>query len=161
MDRMSMLKCHKCYKPIPSARLKALPNTKECVTCSTEEQNMVRAVISGKTTYSEVEVIKNKQTKEYLKKLVGRGRRGFGSMLYRGSRREVGPKNVRLGKSMPIHRQPTKEDFDKIGKQVMQYLDLGMTDKADRIMNESLENRFITGTQYRQLKEIIKHIDNG
>ena len=154
------MNCTKCFKPIPEARLKALPNTKECVACSSEEQNMVRAVISGKTTYSEVEVIKNKQTKEYLNKLVGRGRRGFGSMLYRGSRREVGPKDIRLGKTMPIFRQPTKEDFDRIGKQVLWYIELGMSEKAHRILNEAVENRCISGMQSRQLKEIIKHMHN-
>ena len=155
------MKCQKCDNIIPAGRLKALPNTKECVACSSTEQNMVRAVITGKTTYSEVEVIKNKKTKEYLNKLIGKGRRGFGSMLHRGTRNEPSLKNVRLGKTMPVFRMPTKEDFDRTGKQVMWYMELDMPEKAERIMNEALENRVITGIQYRQLKGIIKHINNG
>ena len=154
------MKCQKCDNIISAGRLKALPNTKECVACSSTEQNMVRAVITGKTTYSEVEVIKNKKTKEYLNKLIGKGRRGFGSMLHRGTRNEPAIKDVRLGKTMPVFRMPTKEDFDRIGKQVMWYMELDMPEKAERIMKEALENRVITGIQYRQLKGIIKHINN-
>ena len=154
------MKCQKCDNIISAGRLKALPNTRECVACSSTEQNMVRAVITGKTTYSEVEVIKNKKTKEYLNKLIGKGRRGFGSMLHRGTRNEPSIKNVQLGKTMPVFRMPTKEDFDRIGKQVMWYMELDMPEKAERIMKEALENRVITGIQYRQLKGIIEHINN-
>ena len=56
---------------------------------------------------------------------------------------------------------PTKEDFDKIGKKVMFYYELEMPEKAAHIMQEALNNNHITGMQYRQLKEIIKYIDNG
>ena len=84
--------CSKCQKKIPAARLRALPNTKRCVECSNVERNYVRTIISGKTTYSEVEVIKNKDTKEYLRNLDSKGRQGFGSMLYRASKNEPSPK---------------------------------------------------------------------
>ena len=36
-----------------------------------------------------------------------------------------------------------------------------MPEKADRVLQEALDHDNITGTQYRQLKEIIKHIENG
>ena len=55
--------CIKCNCKIPKGRLRILPNAKECVKCSSEDLNMVRSVITGKTTYSEWEVIKNKETK--------------------------------------------------------------------------------------------------
>ena len=156
------MKCQKCDNIIPAGRLKALPNTKECVACSSTEQNMVRAVITGKTTYSEVEVIKNKKTKEYLNKLIGKGRRGFGSMLHRSTGSDNNPSKVKLGSGTGrILRIPTKEDFDRVGKQVMFYYDLEMPDKADRVLQEALDHNNITGIQYRQLKEIIKHIENG
>ena len=104
------MNCCKCYKPIPELRLKALPNTKECIECSSEERNMVRAVITGKTTYSEIEVIKNKKTKEYLNGLIGKGRRGFGSMLHRSSGSDSSPSRVKIGTgSSRILRMPTKE----------------------------------------------------
>jgi len=156
------MNCCKCYKPIPKPRLKALPNTKECIECSSEERNMVRAVITGKTTYSEVEVIKNKKTKEYLNSLIGKGRRGFGSMLHRSTGSDTNPTKIKLGGGTGrILRMPTMEDFDKIGKQFMFYHELDMPDKADCILQDALNNERITGNQYRQLKEIIKHINNG
>jgi hypothetical protein len=159
---MKIMNCCKCYKPIPKPRLKALPNTRECIVCSSEERNMVRAVITGKTTYSEVEVIKNKKTKEYLNSLIGKGRRGFGSMLHRSTGSDTSPSKVKLGSSTGrILRMPTMEDFDRVGKQIMFYYELEMPDKADRILHDALNNQHITGNQYRQLKEIIKHIDNG
>jgi len=159
---MKIMNCCKCYKPIPKPRLKALPNTRECIVCSSEERNMVRAVITGKTTYSEVEVIKNKKTKEYLNSLIGKGRRGFGSMLHRSTGSDTNPSKVKLGSGTGrILRMPTKEDFDRIGKQVMFYHELEMTDKADRVLQEALDHNNITGIQYRQLKEIIKHMNNG
>ena len=67
---MKIMNCSKCHKPIQKLRLKALPNTRECITCSSEERNMVRAVITGKTTYSEIEVIKKKKTKPQKNKYV-------------------------------------------------------------------------------------------
>jgi len=122
---------------------------------------MVRAVITGKTTYSEVEVIKNKKTKEYLNSLIGKGRRGFGSMLHRSTGADPNPTKVKLGiGTTRVLRIPTKEDFEKIGKRVMLYMELEMPDKADHIMQDALDNRHITGIQYRQLKEIIKHMNN-
>jgi hypothetical protein len=78
-----MKKCISCEELIPKARLKALPHTKECVQCSSEERNMVRSVITGKNTYSEIEVIKSKEGKQNMSRIEGRGRVGYGSMLYR------------------------------------------------------------------------------
>ena len=90
------MKCIKCNEPIPEGRLKILPNAKECVGCSSTERNYVRPIISGKTTYSEVEVIKNKDTKDYLRRLDSKGRQGFGSMLYRASRTETSSPSASL-----------------------------------------------------------------
>jgi hypothetical protein len=90
--------CSKCQVKIPKARLRAVPNTKTCVECSDVERNYVRTIISGKTTYSEWEVIKNKDTKEYLKQLDSKGRTGFGSMLYRASKSIPEPKASELSK---------------------------------------------------------------
>ena len=58
------MNCICCGVIIPEARLKAVPGTKVCVNCSTEEKVAVQTIISGKNTYSEVEIIKNKETKK-------------------------------------------------------------------------------------------------
>ena len=55
------MKCSKCDEIIPKGRLKILPGTKECVECSSTEPNMVRTIITGKTTYSEIEVQRDKR----------------------------------------------------------------------------------------------------
>ena len=149
------MNCIKCFKPIPEARLKALPNAKECVACSSEEQNMVRAVISGKTTYSEVEVIKNKQTKEYLNKLVGRGRRGFGSMLYRGSRNEPSASKVSLKSNIRQIPKFTKEHFDRVLKEAIDWLDYDKQYSIEKV-EKALKNEMISGPQCRQILQILE-----
>ena len=53
------MNCIKCSKEINPLRLKALPETKTCVNCSTTSRWYVRNVISGKTTYCETEIIKD------------------------------------------------------------------------------------------------------
>ena len=78
--------CCKCFNKIPRARLKALPNTKTCVNCSTTQAVYVRPVITGKTTYSELEVIKDPEAAKKMREWDSKGRIGFGSSLYRVKR---------------------------------------------------------------------------
>ena len=75
--------CIKCNSEIPEGRIQILPNTKTCVNCSSTSQWYARAVITGKTTYSEVEVIKDTNTIKEMKRFDSKGRTGFGSSLYR------------------------------------------------------------------------------
>jgi len=77
------MKCTKCQKSIHPTRMQALPNTRTCVKCSSVGKWYTRPVITGKTTYSEVEVIKDPVTAKEMHKLDRRGRQGFGSALYR------------------------------------------------------------------------------
>ncbi len=51
--------CIKCHEEIQPGRLKALPNSKTCVKCSTTSAWYVRNVIAGKTEYMEHEIIKD------------------------------------------------------------------------------------------------------
>ena len=149
--------CHKCYKPIPKARLKALPDTKTCVECSDVERNYVRTIISGKTTYSEWEVIKNKDTKEYLQKLDAKGRQGFGSMLYRASKSIPEPKasnvklNTRVARIMP---EFTRANFEKVLEEAMLFLD--DKDYAIQKVEKACEQEMISGVQRRQILEILE-----
>ena len=149
--------CCKCYKPIPEARLKALPNTKTCVSCSSVERDYVRTIISGKTTYSEVEVIKNKDTKDYLQKLDSKGRQGFGSMLYRASKSIPEPKasnvklNTRVARTMP---EFTRANFEKVLEEAMLFLD--DKDYAIQKVEKACEQEMISGVQRRQILEILE-----
>jgi hypothetical protein len=73
------MKCIKCQNEINPLRLKALPETKTCVNCSTTSRWYVRNVISGKTTYCETEVIKDAASAESIRKMDVRT--GWGSNL--------------------------------------------------------------------------------
>ena len=117
--------CIKCNSKIPKGRLRILPNAKECVKCSSEDLNMVRSVITGKTTYSEWEVIKNKETKDQMKRLEGKGRRGFGSMLYRGSRQEPSHKIEKTGGNIRLYvKTYTHDKLEKVIEEAMIWIDV-------------------------------------
>lgn len=75
------MECIKCQEEINPLRLKALPETKTCVNCSDTSKWYVRNIISGKTTYSETEVIKDP---EFAKSISAMDRRsGWGSNLFK------------------------------------------------------------------------------
>jgi hypothetical protein len=78
------MKCSKCQNEIHPGRLKALPDAKTCVDCSTTARWYVRSIISGKTTYCETEIIKNPETAEIMKAMDRRV--GWGSNLIKVSR---------------------------------------------------------------------------
>lgn len=73
------MKCCKCKNDINPLRLKALPDTKTCVECSSVSRWYVRNVISGKTCYAETEVIKDADSAERIKRMDKRA--GWGSNL--------------------------------------------------------------------------------
>jgi len=141
--------CIKCFCKIPEGRIKALPTTKTCVECSDVERDYVRTIISGKTTYSEVEVIKNKDTKEYLKRLDAKGRTGFGSSLYRASRSIPETKASELSKTPKrvMRKLPefTRANFEKVLEEAMLWLD-----------TKSYKDEIISGIQRRKIIDILE-----
>ena len=77
-----MRKCIKCTEEINPLRVKALPDTKVCVNCSTTKAWYVRNVISGKTEYAETEIIKDAAAASTIRKMDQR--LVWGSNLYKG-----------------------------------------------------------------------------
>ena len=75
------MKCSKCSNDINPLRIKALPGTSTCVSCSDTSRWYVRNVISGKTTYCETEIIKDASAAESIRKMDQRT--GWGSNLYK------------------------------------------------------------------------------
>jgi hypothetical protein len=69
------MKCIGCQNPIPEGRLKILPHTKTCVNCSTTQKVGGHTVISGKNTYSEIQVV-SAEAAEELSRM--QSRKGFG-----------------------------------------------------------------------------------
>ena len=149
------MKCIKCNKPIPEGRLKILPNAKECVGCSSTERNYVRPIISGKTTYSEVEVIKNKDTKDYLRRLDSKGRQGFGSMLYRASRNESNSPSASLKTNIRKLPEFSQEVYQNVLKEALDWLDHDKEYALQKI-EKAYQNEQISGINRRYVKEIIE-----
>ena len=52
------MNCIVCGNEIPEQRLKILPHTKTCVNCSQAERVAGFPVITGKTTYSELQIVR-------------------------------------------------------------------------------------------------------
>ena len=77
-----MCKCIKCREEINPLRIKALPEAKTCISCSTTSKWYVRNIISGKTEYAETEIIKDVEAATTIRKMDQRV--GWGSNLYKG-----------------------------------------------------------------------------
>jgi len=73
------MNCIKCKEPIHEMRLKALPETKTCVECSTTSAWYLRNIVAGKTEYSETEIIKDPKQAEVLREMDRRV--GWGSNI--------------------------------------------------------------------------------
>jgi hypothetical protein len=69
------MNCSICQNPINPLRIKALPGTKTCVNCSTTEKVGCHVVISGKNTYSEIQIV-DQETSAKLRQL--QSRKSFG-----------------------------------------------------------------------------------
>ena len=149
------MKCIKCNEPIPEGRLKILPNAKECVGCSSTERNYVRPIISGKTTYSEVEIIKNKDTKDYLKRLDSKGRQGFGSMLYRASRNESNTPSASLKTNIRKLPEFSQEVYQRVLKEALDWLDHDKEYALQKI-EKAFKSEQISGINRRYAREIIE-----
>ena len=76
------MNCIKCNTKINPLRIKALPDTKTCVNCSTTKAWYVRNIIAGKTEYAETEIIKDRDAADTIRRMDQRT--GWGSNLYKG-----------------------------------------------------------------------------
>lgn len=62
------LHCHSCQQPIPAARLAALPGTRTCIQCSNIGRKAGFPIISGKTSYSELQLVDQETAQELYAK---------------------------------------------------------------------------------------------
>jgi hypothetical protein len=60
--------CKICGEQIPEGRLKALPKAETCVKCSTTNKVAGFRVITGKNTYSELEIVSQEKYSELIAK---------------------------------------------------------------------------------------------
>lgn len=59
-----MANCIKCGSEIHPGRLKALPGTRVCVECSNTDKVLGFRIISGKNTYTELQLVDGKKYRE-------------------------------------------------------------------------------------------------
>lgn len=69
------MNCIHCNNEIPPKRIEILPHTKTCVECSTTQRVSGHTVISGKTEYSEIQIV-DQETADRLYQM--QSRKGFG-----------------------------------------------------------------------------------
>ena len=60
--------CNVCKEPIPEARLKALPTAKTCTAYSQTGRVAGFAMITGKTSYSELQLVSQETAQELYQK---------------------------------------------------------------------------------------------
>lgn len=56
--------CIVCNEPIPEGRVKALPGVETCVEHSNAKKKLGFSVITGKTTYSELDIVDESMYKQ-------------------------------------------------------------------------------------------------
>ena len=60
--------CAQCRQPIPDARLKALPSAATCIACSQTGRVAGFALITSKTSYSEIQLVSQETAQELYQK---------------------------------------------------------------------------------------------
>jgi len=145
------MNCIHCKKEIQEQRIIALPNTKTCTGCSTTEQ--VGCVdITYHKTGNTIQVM-DKESAAKINKLAQRAGYGIMRGLRGGSSSQS--KTKLTGNTGSVMRMPTREDFENAGQKVMNILDVKGKDSAIKYINEALESRMISGSDSRQLKDIV------
>lgn len=145
------MKCTKCKSVIPEQRLKALPDTKVCVDCSTEDVKGAVDIVYHKT--GNTIQIMDKESADAINKAARRT--GFGSLraMRGGSGGSTG--KVELGARGFIPRSTTQQDFEAVGQKMMDLLDWKERDEIIEYLDNKLKCRTISGTQYRKLVTIL------
>ena len=70
MDKpyLCFMNCISCGKEIPDLRLKAAPGVKTCINCSDTSRVAGFPIVSGKTTYSELQIVTQETAEELYEK---------------------------------------------------------------------------------------------
>ena len=145
------MKCISCKVIIPEQRLKMLPNTKECVECSSEEAKGAVDIVYHKT--GNTIQIMDKAQADAINKSARRS--GFGSLRAMKGGSGGGDMKVTLGTTSIIPRQSTREDFEITGKKMMEMMEWKDREGIIQYLNTRLNQRSINSSQFRQLNDIL------
>jgi len=76
--------CKSCGEPIPKGRLKAIPTATTCVNCSSSEKKAGFRIISGKTEYSELQIVSQETYRDLTRKQARKGQSPGAGVKMRG-----------------------------------------------------------------------------
>ena len=145
------MNCIKCKSKIPEQRIKILPSTKTCTECSDEEAVGAVDIVYHKT--GNTIQIMDKKSADSINKSARRS--GFGSLRAMKGGSGGGDMKVTLGTKMAIPRQPTQDDFEAVGKKMMELLEWEDRDGIIKMLDSKLNNRTIAVAHYRKLINIL------
>lgn len=145
------MNCIQCNIEIPEKRIKALPNTKVCVECSSEKAVGAVDIVYHKT--GNTIQIMDKDSADAINKAARRT--GFGSLraMRGGSGGSIG--KVELGAKGNIPRMPTRADFEKIGAKMMDMIDWSTRDQILKFLENKVNDRTISGFHFRKLVTVL------
>jgi|TARA_B110000908_G_C10220189_1_gene434919 hypothetical protein len=144
------MNCTKCKEDIDSRRLKALPQTKVCVNCSTEEYVSCVDVIYHKT--GNTIQIMDKESADKIKKLSRRS--GFGIMAGMKGGSGGGTSSKVLG-NVTVFRIPTEEDYQSVLLRLGEMIDFASREKCLKYVERQYESKLISSKHLFNLKTII------
>ena len=142
--------CKSCRTTIPAQRLKVLPGTLHCASCSSEEPVGCVDIVYHKTGNT-IQIMPKEQAQVINKSARRSGFGSLASMRGSGGSEKVGA----YVHQVPLIRQATREDFNLAGERVMHFIELGMRERALAEVKEAGKSRLITPPQIRQLNAII------
>jgi len=145
------MNCVKCNISIPDARIKALPETKVCVDCSSEQAKGAVDIVYHKT--GNTIQIMDKESADAINKAARRS--GFGSLAALKGSSGGSTGKVKLGSFGEIPRMPTREDFERVGSKMIDMLDWKSRKEIINFLESKLDDRTISGFHFRKLKLIL------
>jgi hypothetical protein len=144
------MNCTKCKDKINARRLKALPQTKVCVNCSTAEAVSCVDVIYHKT--GNTIQIMDKESADKINKLAKRS--GFGIMAGMKGGSGGATKTTSLG-NVAVWRVPTEEDYQRALKRVGELIDLENREKCLKYAQQQYDSKLINSKHLFNLRTII------
>lgn len=159
------MKCKNCLGYIHPKRKEL--GYKICINCSNEPKWSAVPIINHKTG-NEIQIIKDPEVAaEFIAKTA---RVGFGTM--RGISGGYKPKVFtqtknhkeipdKIPESRELCRKPLPNLYEKVGEEVMSFLEKGRIQDAYSHIQASLENKRIYGNHAKQLQKIIDVLSNS
>ena len=147
---MPMLNCKSCKNEINPLRLKALPNTKFCVDCSTTEQ--VGCVdITYHKTGNTIQVM-DKASASKINKLARRNNFGIMTGMKGGS---GGPSKSNVIGRVKVWRIPTDNDYQTALSKIGELLDFNNKEKCFNYIQTQYDGKVISSKHAYNLKVIV------